>query len=236
MKKLPFIIFLAFVVGAVITGIGNYKATESQIRQDVQKALAMTMKELPCDKVDADTIRLYRSHITIAQVRDTACIAVKTVGRGNRQRTKLVAEHGCDFAEVLMMSDQRATGILLVAAVLWIMGSTWYVRRRNYMVIMKKEDGISYGGLLYDADNSHFVTADGKAVKLTPMQQQLMEMFFTAENHTLSKQEICDRLWPKKPDASETLYTLIRRLKLVIENSSSLKIESERGRTYRLAD
>ena len=66
------------------------------------------------------------------------------------------------------------------------------------------------------------------------MQQQLMELFFRAPGHTLSKTEICDTLWPKKEDASETLYTLVRRLKPIIEQHSDLKIEVERGRAYEL--
>ena len=46
--------------------------------------------------------------------------------------------------------------------------------------------------------------------------------------------EICDALWPKKPDAHETLYTLVRRLKPVIEQQSDLKIVSDRSKAYRL--
>jgi DNA-binding response OmpR family regulator len=85
------------------------------------------------------------------------------------------------------------------------------------------------------ADNEKiFYNVQGQPIKLTPMQQQLMEMFFTSSNHQLSKTEICDTLWPKKPDANETLYTLIRRLKPVIEKNSNLKIESDRGKAYRL--
>jgi DNA-binding response OmpR family regulator len=68
------------------------------------------------------------------------------------------------------------------------------------------------------------------------MQRQLMEMFFRAPSHRLSKTEICDTLWPKKPDASDTLYTLIRRLRPIIEEHSNLKIESDRGSSYRLTD
>ncbi len=71
-------------------------------------------------------------------------------------------------------------------------------------------------------------------MKLTPMQQQLMEMFFRSPSHLLTKSEICEALWPKKDDASETLYTLIRRLKPVIEQHSDLKIEADRGRAYEL--
>jgi DNA-binding response OmpR family regulator len=67
------------------------------------------------------------------------------------------------------------------------------------------------------------------------MQHQLMEMFFQSPSHSLTKSEICDALWPKKPDASETLYTLIRRLKPIIEEHSDLKIESDRGKSYGLS-
>ena len=61
-----------------------------------------------------------------------------------------------------------------------------------------------------------------------------MEMFFRVPSHRLTKTEICEALWPKKEDASETLYTLIRRLKSVVEQHSDLKIEVDRGRAYEL--
>lgn len=78
------------------------------------------------------------------------------------------------------------------------------------------------------------MTLSGDQIHLTPMQHALLEMFMTSDTHTLSKQEICNRLWPKKPDASDTLYTLIRRIKPIIEAHSSLKIESDRGKSYSL--
>jgi DNA-binding SARP family transcriptional activator len=59
-------------------------------------------------------------------------------------------------------------------------------------------------------------------------------MFFLSPSHSLTKAEICDALWPKKPDASDTLYTLIRRLKPVVEQHSDLKIESDRSKSYHL--
>ena len=148
MKKLPFMIFLALVAGAMITGIGSFRATERHIKQDVEMALAMTMMELPCDRVDADTIRCYRSHVTIAEVRNTASIAVRMVGNGERQRTELIADHGCDFMTVLMMSDQRAASTLLAAGLLWILLSTWYARRRVV------GHGIAYGVWVYDTERA----------------------------------------------------------------------------------
>ena len=91
-----------------------------------------------------------------------------------------------------------------------------------------------FGGLTYAEAEGRFYAADGNPVQLTPMQHQLMEMFFHSPTHSLSKSEICEALWPKKPDASDTLYTLIRRLKPVIEQHSNLKIESDRSKAYRL--
>jgi DNA-binding SARP family transcriptional activator len=61
-----------------------------------------------------------------------------------------------------------------------------------------------------------------------------MMMFFSSDDHKLSKQEICDELWPKKPDASDTLYTLIKRIKPIIQIKGNLKIISERGKDYKL--
>jgi DNA-binding response OmpR family regulator len=93
---------------------------------------------------------------------------------------------------------------------------------------------VAFGGLAYAEAEGRFYDTKGQQVKLTPMQQQLMEMFFRSESHQLSKTEICDALWPKKDDANDTLYTLIRRLKPIIEEHSDLKIESDRGRAYKL--
>ncbi len=64
------------------------------------------------------------------------------------------------------------------------------------------------------------------------MSVKCLTYYLNNTHHQLSKQEICDALWPKKPDASETLYTLIRRIKPVIEQNSNLMIESERGKSY----
>ena len=91
-----------------------------------------------------------------------------------------------------------------------------------------------FGGLHFSEAEHRFYDEQGQAVKLTPMQQQLMEMFFHSPTHQLSKAEISEALCPKKEDANETLYTLIKRLKPVIEQHSNLRIEAERGKAYRI--
>ena len=71
-------------------------------------------------------------------------------------------------------------------------------------------------------------------IRFTPMQQQLMRLFWQSPFHSISKEEICATLWPKKDDANDTLYTLIRRLKPIVEEHTRLKIVADRGRNYSL--
>ena len=130
---------------------------------------------------------------------------------------------------IFALSDQRASGALLFAGLLWMMCSLWYMRRFKPEMFA---EALSYGGIVFA--NDKFITAKGEPIHFTPMQHCLMEMFMMTESHSLSKQEICDRLWPKKPNASDTLYTLIKRVKPILEAYSNLKIESDRGRSYAL--
>ena len=229
MKILPYIGFCFLMLCALCTGINSYNRTKGLIAQDVNSALEQVLAKMPDDVVTTDTIRCYRNCLTIAELKDTAGIAMRTVRRDGRLETKLVAEANCSFATTFMMSDQKASGSLLIVAMLWLLGILWYVRRNRPELIVQ---GLSYGGIVYN--NDKFMTQSGEQIHLTPMQHSLLEMFITAETHTLSKQEICDRLWPKKPDANDTLYTLIKRIKPIIEAHSALKIESDRGRSYSL--
>lgn len=229
MKILPYIGFCFLMLCALCTGINSYNRTKGLIAQDVNSALEQVLAKMPDNVVTTDTIRCYRNCLTIAELKDTAGIAMRTVRRDGRLETKLVAEANCSFATTFMMSDQKASGSLLMVAMLWLLGSLWYVRRNRPKLIVQ---GLSYGGIVYN--NDKFITQSGEQIHLTPMQHSLLEMFITAETHTLSKQEICDQLWPKKPDANDTLYTLIKRIKPIIEAHSALKIESDRGRSYSL--
>lgn len=92
----------------------------------------------------------------------------------------------------------------------------------------------NYGDIRYDSETARFTDIHGNIIPFTPMQNQLMELFYRASSHTLSHRIICRELWPKKDDASETLYALIRRLKVVLAQHSTLTIEVDRGRGYTL--
>lgn len=229
MKILPYIVFSFLMLCALCTGINSYHRTEYMIAQDVNQALKQVLLKMPDNVVTTDTIRCYRNYLTIAELKDTAGIAMRTVRRGGRWETKLVAEANCNFATTFKMSDQKASGSLLFIGMLWLLSSLWYVRRNKPELIVQ---GLAYGGIVFHDDK--FMTISGEEIRLTPMQHSLLEMFITTDSHTLSKQEICNRLWPKKPNASDTLYTLIRRIKPIIETHSMLKIESDRGKSYSL--
>lgn len=229
MKQLPIIVFLLIALTALCSSICSYRSAAYQIDQDINRALQLTLAQKSSNVISADTIRCYHSHITIAEVRDTAGIAIRTTRKGNRKETQLVAEANCTFATVWRLSDQKASSTLLFIGLLWLMGSYLYIRRTQPKLVSQ---GLAYGGLVYN--DGQITTQSGTSIHLTPMQFTLLEMFLKSESHSLTKQEICERLWPKKPDANDTLYTLIRRTKPIIEAHSNLKIESDRGRSYHL--
>lgn len=229
MRKLPFIVFCVIVLSALCAGLRSYGEAEDMIARDVDSALGQTLAEMPYGVVSADTIRCYRSYLTIPALKDTACIAMRTVHRNGRLETELVADANCGFTTVLRLSDQRASGTLLGLGLLWLLGSICFMGKRRPRAVV---EGLSYGGIVYAG--RRFTTASGRPIRLTPMQHSLLEMFMLSDTHTLSKQDICRRLWPKKPDATATLYTLIRRMKPVVEANSQLRIESDRGFSYTL--
>lgn len=93
---------------------------------------------------------------------------------------------------------------------------------------------IAFGNLSLSVPEACFYNERRERLKLTPMQYSLMEMFYLSSSHLLPKADICRSLWPGKENAEETLYTLIRRLKPIVEDNSNLKITTDRGRAYGL--
>ena len=182
MKILPYIGFCFLMLCALCTGINSYNRTKGMIAQDVNRALEQVLAKMPDNVVTTDTIRCYRNCLTIAELKDTAGIAMRTVRRDGRLETKLVAEANCSFATTFMLSDQKASGSILFVGMLWLLGSLWYVRRNRPKLIVQ---GLSYGGIVYH--NDKFMTQSGEQIHLTPMQHSLLEMFMTADTHTLSK-------------------------------------------------
>ena len=223
-QKYAVIVFMVLIAASGLTSFSSYNATERLVEDDMNQALALALDEQQSDVISADTIRVFNSHLQLEQLRGHALLAIDIRQRGFRCEAK------CSAATIFSMSEQRPALALWTLAMLWAMFCLYH--RKQVMPLLA--DMPHYGGLRYSEAEARFFDAEGQHVKLTPMQHQLMELFFRAPNHTLSKAEICEALWPKKEDASETLYTLIRRLKPIIEQHSDLKIEADRGKAYEL--
>ena len=229
-QRYTVIVLFALILMSSLTSVDSYRSTSRMVSEDMDRALTLTMLEQQSDVISQDTIRKFNSHLQIAELRGKATLAVDVRARQFR------AYAHCSEATIFSLSDQRPAALLWVLTGFWAM-FVWYRRRQRIAVghlLLSVPSGCSYGGLVYAEEEGRFYGANGDAVSLTPMQHQLMEMFFHSPTHTLTKTEICNALWPKKPDANDTLYTLIRRLKPVVEQHSNLKIESDRSKAYRL--
>ena len=212
------IVLFALIITSSLTSLDSYRTTNQMVCKDMDRALALALEE------------------QIAELRGKATIAVDTRSKQFKAYTH------CSEATIFSLSDQRPAALLWLLTGFWAM-FVWYRKSLSERVIVNSEKlataiplpfECGFGGLTYSEAEGRFFAADGNVMKLTPMQHQLMTMFFQSPSHSLSKAEICEALWPKKPDASDTLYTLIRRLKPVIEQHSDLKIESDRSKSYRL--
>ena len=229
MKKLPILLFILLCLTAMATSCGSYRMAERNIENDLKQALAKTINEKGMETMRQDSIRAYRSiartegemmtiavgdetlrrHLRNQQLGEMAFITY-TVGR-ERGRWKVTfdTEAKCSAAMIWSLSDQRLPAWFAAMALLSL-ALSFRGRRQSQPITM---DSFS-------------------ATHLTPMQRQLMEMFVASDSHSLSKHEICNALWPKKDDASETLYALISRLKRELDKTSNFDIISDRGRAY----
>ena len=216
----PLFVFLLLIASSVLAGFHSYSATERDINKDLQQALAQTLREKQRDVLTPDTISTFNRHLQIAELRGKAVLSLNT------EQPAINLEAHCPTGTILTMSDQRPSVALASMAFIWAIGCSM-TRRRSYPTP-------GFGGLSLVGDC--FFNSQHQEVKFTPMQHQLMLLFFRSPDHRLSKTEICEALWPKKDDANETLYTLIRRLKPVLEAHSELKITTDRGRAYQLKD
>ena len=229
MKKLPILIFILLCLSAMATSCGSYRKAERNIENDLKQALAKTINEKGMETMRQDSIRAYRSiartegemmtiavgdetlrrHLRNPQLGEMAFITYTVRCERGGWKVTFDTEAKCSAVMIWNLSDQRLSAWLSVMALLSL-ALSFRGRRQLRPITM---DSFS-------------------ATHLTPMQRQLMEMFVASGSHRLSKHEICDALWPKKDDASETLYALISRLKRELDKTSSFDIISDRGRAY----
>lgn len=227
---LPFLTTVTLVMASFIVGYDRYRFTEDALMQDMQRAFSMTIAQQKTTDITSDTIRTFNTNLSIEALRGKATIVIDT------SSDRLVCRPQCSSATIIALSDQRPTLWLATLSLFWAF--FWWRKRRRDVALCQagpqSSSVISLGGLEYRPQTDSFTTKDHKPIALTPMQRDLVRLFVHAENHRLTKTEICRQLWPGKPDASETLYTLIKRIRPVIARQAGLTIVSERGYAYRL--
>lgn len=229
MRKLPFIAFLLLLVMAVTSSMVSYDRTRQCIDEELDHALSLTIRAKGFERMKQDSIRAYRllatpsserkmltvddpvfqRHIRTEALRSKAFIAYHITPQNGFFDVKMEGKANCSMAFVFGLSDQRLALLFAMAALL------------SLLFTFRKE-------------TSRQVALSPMPLHLTPMQEQLMDMFLKAPDHRLTKQEICDAFWPHKDNAAETLYTTIRRLRNELEAASGWEIVSERGKSYEL--
>lgn len=184
---------------------------------------ASTLNEVPAGYLTSDTL------IWLSTAADASGLTLSFRGYAR-----------CSTAMIFSLSNQTIPGLLFLAALLWGGFTFFYFRSRNKTskqtipADTSQERIIVFGNLSFSRQEACFYDAGKERLRLTPMQYDLMEMFYLSSTHLLFKSDICQSLWPGKDNADETLYTLIRRLKPIIEDHSNLKITTDRGRSYGL--
>lgn len=226
----PHVLFLVFVVATAWTSWCSYQIAEREINNDLRQALALTKADAPVDWFTTDTIRQFRSHILSPELRRDAQLAFLLSDDGLLRVRGYVSYTSF---QIWRMSDQRLSWGLAVMALVSL-GLSMRRGPRWYRGIQGEggDDGLASSCSMLRRDGE--LRGEDRGLRLTPMQEQLVGLLMSAPEGCMSKQDICQALWPGKPDASETLYTLVRRTKQALETEGRIRIASERGRSYRI--
>ncbi len=228
------------LIPSIFMGVRSYEYAERAIISDMNQALALTLAEQNVGVITPDTIKSYRNNLKIDELKNLSYVYYASNDNhrklsSDRMRWRNNSDYefqsyaDCSFATVFGMSNQSLPLTLFLLANIWGIYSVLYFRRHQ-------KDQFVFGNIILSVADGSFYDQDHHPLHLTPMQHQLMMLLWNAEEHIVSKNEICNALWPKKPDASETLYTLVRRLRAVLENNSTLRISADRNGNYMLTE
>ena len=220
-RTTPLLLMLLFGLTALWTSVQSYRMARREIADQLTEAPLLKQAEMPADWLTTDTIRQFRSHIRQPEIREKVGLTFY-VGEANKAAVLCSRELAISPSlrvrgdvssggwQGWWLSDQWPAGLLSLASLLFMALSLRRLRVEPTLV------------------------TDVRGQRLTPMQEQLVGLLMSAPGRSLDKQSICQVLWPGKPDASETLYTLVRRTKQALEREGRYAISSERGRSYRI--
>lgn len=239
------VVFFSLMLPSLALGFGNYATTKENIIADVNQALAQTILDKNADHITVDTLRVFRSKLKIDELRETSYLSICTEAPSNvtfcsdtmsykvgDERLYIRAYPNCSKAAIFGMSGQKIPSILFLLSLIWGAFSLMYLRTKSLDCYSVEPETITIGTLHFSKSSNRFWNEKRQEIYFTPMQHRLMQMFIAADGHRLSVEEICHTLWPGKEDARDTLYTLVRRIKPVLERACNVKIEAEKGHFY----
>lgn len=255
LQKMTFAPLLLMVV-SVIMGCNNYEKAKTDMQHDLNQALRMMVMDAGQREALMDSVAALQGdavltlgqaqdmlcrQLTIASLKDTSHVSLCLVRNGQH-------EPFCERAvlrsdTLLCVPSHAGIGDLTIAIKAFANPSWWSVMRHSRQRLPLT--GIMMGllGLMALAFRKNMGAVPAvvepdrlalPAMRLTPMQEQLIHLFASAPGHVLSKETICSELWPKKDRPEDTLYTFISRLKTSLHQQSDLDIVNKRGKEYQL--
>lgn len=260
MRGLRYLMFVPalLLMSSIVIGFNNYKDAKEDMRQDLNCALRQFIMDKPRQSLLLDSLTTlhhgmvltlndaessFSGQLTCPSLKDTSHLSVCLLHHDGQEPFKeeasvcsdtvlwhfsqqesrdaiiaLKAYANPSLCAVLGHSDQRLPLTGLILCLLMVLGMGWKSRmagRNTEMAVTSPQPS-------------------ERPIRLTPMQEQLMDMFAAAPDHTLSKEAICAVLWPKKEQPGNTLYTFICRLKTALKEQSDMEIVNKRGKEYQL--
>ena len=95
MKKLPILMFLFIMASAFCSSMCSYRSASDRIETDINNALELTLAEMQCDVVSADTIRCYRNYLTNTVCEDCEVIFLRLLVLPYRSLYPIQASDRC---------------------------------------------------------------------------------------------------------------------------------------------
>lgn len=243
------LVFFSLMIPSLFMSYGSYTTAKEHIIDDVNQALAQTILYKASDRITTDTLKMFRSKLKIEQLKKTSYLTMCTKDPSNisfcsdtmtykygEERFHVRAYPNCSKATVFCMSEQTLPGTLFIVSLLWGMFSIFYLNHKKNLDESMQLDNksIVFGDITFSDSLSLFYNGNKEEIQFTPMQFAFMKMLITSECKKIPVNDICRRLWPGKENSKETLYTLVRRLKPVVENNSNVRIISDKGGYYSL--
>lgn len=244
------IVFFSLMVLSLSLGYANYMTAKENIIEDVNQALVKTVLSSNPERITVDTLRVFKSNLQIGQLKGTSYLSLCTDEPSRvsfcsdtvsfktaHERLYIRAYPNCSKATIFSLSEQTIPSALLTASMLWGMFSLLYLRRKKNAIVSTApaKHTVQFGNLSFSASSCQFYNEQKEKIYFTSMQRSLMRILMESEEKRVSIDDICRNLWPGKDNAKESLYTLVHRLKPILESNTNLKIVTDKDGYYRLS-